>query len=228
MGGGAASGTFADLRIAPMRTRPTVPTASTWCAFGIRRRPPSSPHFIRGYGYQGSSEPELLHRSGGFWRRIQEGGKAGHLSHSARRLRRIARHASTTSATSIPNLKDAWGIPALRISMTHGDNEAALMDDAGVAAAEMLEAAGAKNIRVHTSFEHSRHGDSRGGHRAHGQRSEKIRARTTSTRRTTWNLFVMDGACFVSSACQNPTLTMMALSVRACDHLKERLRKKEV
>jgi len=33
------------------------------------------------------------------------------------------------------------------------------------------------------------------------------------------NLFVTDGASFVSSACQNPTLTMMALTVRACDYI---------
>jgi choline dehydrogenase-like flavoprotein len=33
------------------------------------------------------------------------------------------------------------------------------------------------------------------------------------------NLFVMDGACFVSSGHQNPTLTMMAIADRACDAL---------
>jgi choline dehydrogenase-like flavoprotein len=33
------------------------------------------------------------------------------------------------------------------------------------------------------------------------------------------NLFVMDGAVFPSSACQNPTLTMMALASRACARL---------
>ena len=42
------------------------------------------------------------------------------------------------------------------------------------------------------------------------------------------NVFVMDGASFVSSACQNPTLTMMALTVRACDRMKERFRKREI
>jgi choline dehydrogenase-like flavoprotein len=42
------------------------------------------------------------------------------------------------------------------------------------------------------------------------------------------NLLVSDGSCFVSSACQNPTLTMMALTVRACDHLVERFRRNEV
>ncbi|MBK7601956.1 MAG: hypothetical protein IPJ07_26910 [Acidobacteria bacterium] len=29
------------------------------------------------------------------------------------------------------------------------------------------------------------------------------------------NLFVVDGSCFVSSACVNPTLTILALSMRA-------------
>jgi choline dehydrogenase-like flavoprotein len=38
----------------------------------------------------------------------------------------------------------------------------------------------------------------------------------------------MDGACYPSSACQNPTLTFMALTVRACDHLIERFKKNEV
>jgi choline dehydrogenase-like flavoprotein len=39
------------------------------------------------------------------------------------------------------------------------------------------------------------------------------------------NLFVMDGSGFVSSACQNPTLTIMALAVRSCDYLLEQMRK---
>ena len=35
-----------------------------------------------------------------------------------------------------PQKKDAWGIPALRIQMTHGPNEAAMMEDAAATAAE--------------------------------------------------------------------------------------------
>jgi len=33
------------------------------------------------------------------------------------------------------------------------------------------------------------------------------------------NVFVTDGACFVSQGCQNPTLTMMAITARACDYI---------
>lgn len=38
------------------------------------------------------------------------------------------------------------------------------------------------------------------------------------------NLFVIDASCFVSSGCQNPTLTILALSWRACDYLAEEFR----
>ena len=39
------------------------------------------------------------------------------------------------------------------------------------------------------------------------------------------NLFVMDAAGFTSGACQNPTLTIMALTVRSTDYLLEQMRK---
>ena len=42
------------------------------------------------------------------------------------------------------------------------------------------------------------------------------------------NLFVMDGAGFTSTACQNPTLTIMALSVRSCDYLMDELKRGNV
>ena len=38
------------------------------------------------------------------------------------------------------------------------------------------------------------------------------------------NLFVMDASGFPSSGWPNPTLTIMALAVRSCDHLLERMR----
>ena len=39
------------------------------------------------------------------------------------------------------------------------------------------------------------------------------------------NIFVTDGAAWVSSACQNPTLTMMAITARACDYISDQHRK---
>ena len=40
------------------------------------------------------------------------------------------------------------------------------------------------------------------------------------------NLFVTDGAAWVSSGCQNPTLTMMAITIRACDYITSEYAKK--
>jgi choline dehydrogenase-like flavoprotein len=42
------------------------------------------------------------------------------------------------------------------------------------------------------------------------------------------NVFVTDGACFVSQGCQNPTLTMMAITARACDYLADQMKKGEI
>jgi choline dehydrogenase-like flavoprotein len=39
------------------------------------------------------------------------------------------------------------------------------------------------------------------------------------------NLFVTDGASFVSSACQNPTLTILALTMRACEYLADEFKR---
>jgi choline dehydrogenase-like flavoprotein len=39
------------------------------------------------------------------------------------------------------------------------------------------------------------------------------------------NLFVTDGACFVTNADKNPTLTIMALTWRACDYLLDEAKK---
>jgi len=42
------------------------------------------------------------------------------------------------------------------------------------------------------------------------------------------NLFVTDGACMTSSACQNPSLTYMALTARACDYAVRELKKRNI
>src|SRR5207247_4556122 len=126
------------------------------------------------------------------------------------------------------NLKDAWGIPALRISMTHGDNEAALMEDAGATAAEMLEAAGDKDIRVRTRVEMPGMAIHELGTARMGNDPKKSVLNAFNQTHDVKNLFVFDGACFVSSGCQNPTLTMMAITGRARDHLAEGLNKHEV
>ena len=99
-----------------------------------------------------------------------------------------------------------------------------MLEDMGETAAEMLEAAGAVEVERRAEI-------SLPGLAIH----EVGTARMGDDRKTSvlnrwqqaWdapNLFVMDGSVYPSSACQNPTLTIMALAARACDHLVEQLR----
>jgi len=39
------------------------------------------------------------------------------------------------------------------------------------------------------------------------------------------NVFITDGSCMTSAGCQNPSLTYMALTARACDYAVSELKK---
>ena len=71
---------------------------------------------------------------------------------------------------------DAWGIPVLRISCVWRENERALLKDMSITAAEMLSAAGARDIEPIHRRQCSRTDHSRNGHGAHGTRSENFGA----------------------------------------------------
>jgi choline dehydrogenase-like flavoprotein len=188
---------------------------------------PRHPRFIRGYGYQGGAGMGFHFGAQGFGASykaaVLRGVYGARLEAFGESLARWDNYCDID-----PNLKDAWGIPALRITMTHGPNEAALMEDAAVCAAEMLEAAGAKNIKINTEVQEPGMAIHEVGTARMGNDAKKSVLNAWNQTHDVQNLFVMDGACFVSSACQNPTLTMMALTVRACDHLVERFKKNEV
>jgi choline dehydrogenase-like flavoprotein len=42
------------------------------------------------------------------------------------------------------------------------------------------------------------------------------------------NLLVVDGACFVTCGWQNPTMTILAISMRSSEHLAEEVKKGNV
>ena len=112
------------------------------------------------------------------------------------------------------------GIPVLRIHMTWGENERAMVPDMADSAAEMMEAAGARNIEP---FAHLDRVPGYGIHevgvaRMGANRRSSVLNEFQQTHDVA-NLFVMDGAGFPSGGCQNPTLTIMALAVRSTDHL---------
>jgi choline dehydrogenase-like flavoprotein len=94
--------------------------------------------------------------------------------------------------------------------------------------AEMLEAAGAKDIRVLAGVEMPGMAIHELGTARMGNDPKKSVLNAFNQAHDVKNLFVMDGASFVSSACQNPTLTMMAVTVRASEHMIDRFRRNEI
>jgi choline dehydrogenase-like flavoprotein len=119
-----------------------------------------------------------------------------------------------------PNIVDCYGIPVLRIHMKFRENEHAIIDDMGSSGAEMLEVAGAR--KIHPFAVHDRE-PGRGIHEVGvarmGDDPRKSVLNQYQQSHDIRNLFVMDGSGFTSSACQNPTITIMALCVRSCDYL---------
>jgi choline dehydrogenase-like flavoprotein len=112
--------------------------------------------------------------------------------------------------------------------MTHDDNAKAMHEDAAATAAEMLEAAGAKNIRITSKLAEPGMAIHELGTARMGNDPKTSVTDPCCQLHDVKNVFAMDGACFVSSGCQNPTLTMMALTVRACDHLIDRFKHSDI
>lgn len=120
--------------------------------------------------------------------------------------------------------KDKWQMPIIHIDFTFKENEYAMMEDIKNASAEMLTAAGFKNVEA---FNYHKSG----GDTVHemGTARMGLDAKTSVLNKfnqihSVKNVFVTDGSCMASSACQNPSLTYMALTARACDYAVQQLK----
>jgi choline dehydrogenase-like flavoprotein len=185
------------------------------------------PNFIRGYGFQGGAGAVFDFGAEGFGADYKQAVKKGMYRISLGAFgESLARDENFIAID--PNLKDVWGIPALHISMTHGENERLLHEDAAATAAEMLETAGAKNIEMRSTVAEPGMAIHELGTARMGSNPKTSVTDQYCQLHDVKNVFSMDGACFVSSGCQNPTLTMMAITVRACDHLIDRFKNHEV
>ena len=183
--------------------------------------------FVRGYGYQG-----LAWRSG--WQRgIQTPGFGKALKDDLRQpgpwmmmlgsfVECLPRRGNT--ALLDEHKCDKWGVPQLKIEFSHGQNEQKLAEDATAQAVAMLNSAGAKVL-------HSTAEIAPGGAAIHemgtarmGNDPRESVLNAFNQSHDVANLFVTDGASMTSSACQNPSLTYMALTARACHYAVEQFR----
>jgi choline dehydrogenase-like flavoprotein len=131
-----------------------------------------------------------------------------------------------------PDTVDQWGIPVLRFHWRWSDNEIKMAKDMQETFRSIVETAGGTYL-TRTSPDGQRpYGIADGGVIIH----ELGTARMGNNPRTSVlnkycqahdvkNVFVTDGACFVSNADKNPTLTILALSWRASDYLLDQAKK---
>jgi len=176
--------------------------------------------FTRGYSYQGGAlqsgwtaakrEPGIgadfkaKHRKVGPWRMV--------LVTYAESIPRDSNRLTLNRAET-----DRWGAPVLDIAFAHGENEHKALADAKAQASAMMEALGGTVL-----FGFDQPGS--GGSSIHemggmGMSDDPKRAvlNAHSQAHDVKNLFVADGAQMNSSACQNPSLTYMALTARAAN-----------
>ncbi len=189
------------------------------------------PDFVRGYGFQGGAGRPSWNRGANmpgfgadFKTALREPGpwqiNFGGFGEC------LPRHSNYVEID--PEKKDRWGVPVLRIHCEWSDNEHAMRRDMAVTAAEMLEAAGVQDVSPYTQ-------PSPPGLTIHEMGTARMgRDPNTSVlngfnqSHDVPNLFVTDGASMASSACQNPSLTYMALTARACAYAVEQLNQREL
>jgi choline dehydrogenase-like flavoprotein len=124
--------------------------------------------------------------------------------------------------------KDAWGMPLLEIDCRFQENETAMLQDILTTASEMLERAGFKNIYAYDDQQPPGSGIHEMGTARMGKDPKTSVLNSWNQVWDAPNVFVTDGACMASSACQNPSLTYMALTARAVDYAIKELKKQNL
>jgi len=226
--GGGATGEFPDLPAEPTLNGPNRPNGIYIIRFRNTASGQRSKNFLRGYGFQGGGSSNFNFKALGYGEAFKQA---------------VMQPVTTVGMGGFgeclanwdnyveldPNVRDVFGIPVLRIHMKFGENEHAMIDDMPVSAAEMLEAAGAKNTRPFKVHDRE---PGRGIHEVGiarmGLDPKKSVLNPFEQTHDVPNLFVMDGSGFVSSACQNPTLTIMALALRSTDYLMREMKRGNV
>jgi choline dehydrogenase-like flavoprotein len=187
--------------------------------------------YLRGFGYQGSAGRD------GWSRAVAELGVGAAFKDSMSMPGQwdigatafgemLPNHANTAKLD--PAKKDKWGLPVLKIDCAVGENERLMRRDMINDMADMLEQTGAKKVETYDSEYFPGMGIHEMGTARMGRDPKTSVLNATNQVWDAPNVFVTDGACMTSAACQNPSLTYMALTARAADHAVNELNRRNL
>jgi choline dehydrogenase-like flavoprotein len=188
-------------------------------------------NFLRGYGYQGSAgrngwsrEIAELNIGAEFKEALTE---PGSWSIGATGFGEILPY-HDNQITLNHEVKDKWGLPVLTMDAGLKENELSMRKDIVKDLVEMFDNAGIKNI---TTWDKD-YAIGQGIHEMGAARMGRDpKTSVLNSHNQVWdatNVFVTDGACMVSSACQNPSLSYMAFTARAADFAVSELKKQNI
>jgi choline dehydrogenase-like flavoprotein len=121
--------------------------------------------------------------------------------------------------------KDNWGLPTLNFDVEIKANELKMRKDMQNDAAEMLTAAGVKNVNMFDAGYTPGQGIHEMGTARMGRDPKTSVLNGNNQVWDALNVFVTDGSCMTSASCVNPSLTYMALTARAANFAVEELKK---
>ena len=187
--------------------------------------------YLRGFGYQGSASREEWGRA------VAELGIGAAFKDNAAMPggwtigatafgEMLPNHAN--KVTLDPTKKDKWGLPVLNIDCATGENEARMRKDMTADMAEMLTAAGVKNVRTYDGGYFPGMGIHEMGTARMGR---DPKTSVLNSHNQVWdapNVFVTDGSAMTSASCVNPSLTYMALTARAAEFAVNELKKRNL
>jgi len=182
--------------------------------------------YVRGFGYQGGASRGRSNGHEGIGVELKEsmtepgkwamwlGSWGEHLPYEDNRV------------TLSKDKKDKWGLPLADIDCDFKENERAMRKDMKDSAAEMLDKSGFKDIYTFDDAQ------ANPGLCIHEMGTARMGKDPKTSVLNQWNqvhevknVFNTDGACMTSSACQNPSVTYMALTARAADFAVAELKK---
>ena len=122
-------------------------------------------------------------------------------------------------------LKDKHGMSTVTFDAEWKENEWEMRKEMKTAAAEMMEAAGFKNVTPYDNVPNPGNGIHEMGTARMGRDPKTSVLNKWNQVHAAKNVFVTDGSAMTSAGCQNPSLTYMALTARAANYAAEQLKK---